>query len=202
MTSQIVDDGFRHSLIVYEDLQTRGLRLHAAVWEGELRQCPVWTAFGKYPSPPQDPRLAATLFWTLPGDYPLSLLTANAVRNPVTRQSQSPTWISQRSRHRVWLKDVQLYAFCNTYRQESMRQNKVGAFEIKFDKEEGTPAAPRPEYAYVFGTVDSDTKTRGPQRPTGSRSCSRPRQPLRRPRRTNPGPAPPRRPPLWAVDDH
>ena len=45
--SQIIDDGFKHSLIVYEDMQSRGLRLHAAVWEGELRQCPVWTAFGK-----------------------------------------------------------------------------------------------------------------------------------------------------------
>lgn len=43
---QIIDDGYKHSLIVFEDLQTRGIRLHAAVWEGELRQCPVWTAFG------------------------------------------------------------------------------------------------------------------------------------------------------------
>lgn len=44
--SQIIDDGFKHSLIVYEDNKTKGIRLHAAVWEGELRQCPVWTAFG------------------------------------------------------------------------------------------------------------------------------------------------------------
>lgn len=36
-----------HSLIVYEDFVTKGLRLHAAVWEGDLRQCPVWTAFSK-----------------------------------------------------------------------------------------------------------------------------------------------------------
>ncbi|KAK4155354.1 hypothetical protein C8A00DRAFT_13575 [Chaetomidium leptoderma] len=97
--AQIVDDGFKHSLIVYQDMQSRGLRLHAAVWEGELRQCPVWTAF-------------------------------------VTHQSQSPTWLSQRSRHRVWLKDIQLYVFCSTYRQENMRQNKSGAFEICFDREE------------------------------------------------------------------
>ncbi|KXX81676.1 hypothetical protein MMYC01_201044 [Madurella mycetomatis] len=97
--AQIIDDGFKHSLIVYEDLQTRGLRLHAAVWEGELRQCPVWTAF-------------------------------------VTHQSQSPTWLSRRSKHRVWLKDVQLYVFCNTYHQENMRQNKSGAFEIYFDRVE------------------------------------------------------------------
>lgn len=44
---QILDDGFKHSLIVYEDIATKGIRLHAAVWEGELRQCPVWTAFGR-----------------------------------------------------------------------------------------------------------------------------------------------------------
>ncbi|KAF4839371.1 hypothetical protein CGCSCA4_v011429 [Colletotrichum siamense] len=43
--AQIIDDGFKHSLIVYRDSGTKGLRLHAAVWEGELRQCPVWTAF-------------------------------------------------------------------------------------------------------------------------------------------------------------
>ena len=53
---QIIDDGFKHSLIVYEDAQTKGIRLHAAVWEGELRQCPVWTAFGAYPFNPPLPR--------------------------------------------------------------------------------------------------------------------------------------------------
>ncbi|KAL2178632.1 uncharacterized protein P884DRAFT_276534 [Thermothelomyces heterothallicus CBS 202.75] len=115
--AQIIDDGFRHSLIVYEDLQTRGLRLHAAVWEGELRQCPVWTAF-------------------------------------VTHQSQSPTWLSRRSRHRVWLKDIQLYVFCNTYRQENMRQNKLGAFEIHFDREE---AARRFKELFSIRSAASET---------------------------------------------
>ncbi|KAL4730358.1 hypothetical protein ACLX1H_002392 [Fusarium chlamydosporum] len=43
--ARIVDDGFMHSLIVYEDFVTKGIRLHAAIWEGDLRQCPVWTAF-------------------------------------------------------------------------------------------------------------------------------------------------------------
>ncbi|KPM40975.1 hypothetical protein AK830_g5586 [Neonectria ditissima] len=43
--ARIVDDGYRHSLIVYEDVLTKGIRLHAAVWDGVLRQCPVWTAF-------------------------------------------------------------------------------------------------------------------------------------------------------------
>ncbi|KAK1570293.1 uncharacterized protein LY79DRAFT_45895 [Colletotrichum navitas] len=43
--AQIIDDGFKHSLMVYQDIATRGFRLHAAVWDGELRLCPVWTAF-------------------------------------------------------------------------------------------------------------------------------------------------------------
>lgn len=115
--AQIIDDGYKHSLIVYEDLQARGIRLHAAVWEGELRQCPVWTAF-------------------------------------VTHQSQSSTWLSRRSRHRVWLKDVQLYVFCKTYRQENMRQNKTGAFEIYFVSEEGA-ARFREVFAMASGSAAS-----------------------------------------------
>lgn len=42
-----MDDGYKHSLVVYEDQQTHGVRLHAAVWDGELKQCPVWTTFGE-----------------------------------------------------------------------------------------------------------------------------------------------------------
>ncbi|KAF9876547.1 hypothetical protein CkaCkLH20_05955 [Colletotrichum karsti] len=98
--AQIIDDGFKHSLIVYRDVATKGLRLHAAVWEGELRQCPVWTAF-------------------------------------VTHQSASPTWLHRKSRHRVWLKDIQLYVFCHRYRQMNMRKGQGGAFEINFVSDEG-----------------------------------------------------------------
>ncbi|KAM0287811.1 hypothetical protein ACHAQH_000343 [Verticillium albo-atrum] len=43
--AQILDDGFKHVLIVYEDIETKSIRLHAAVHDGELRRCPVWTAF-------------------------------------------------------------------------------------------------------------------------------------------------------------
>jgi hypothetical protein len=45
---KIIDDGFQHSLAVYQDEKCHGLRLHAAVWNGELRKCPVWTAFSMY----------------------------------------------------------------------------------------------------------------------------------------------------------
>ncbi|KAH8788459.1 hypothetical protein F5883DRAFT_5748 [Diaporthe sp. PMI_573] len=48
--AQIIDDDYQHSLVVYEDTRTRGMRLHAAVWDGELRACPVWTAFVTYQS--------------------------------------------------------------------------------------------------------------------------------------------------------
>ncbi|KFA66550.1 hypothetical protein S40285_00703 [Stachybotrys chlorohalonatus IBT 40285] len=41
----IIDDGFKHSLIVYQDRYTNGFRLHAAIWGGEFRRSPVWTAF-------------------------------------------------------------------------------------------------------------------------------------------------------------
>ncbi|OAA42620.1 hypothetical protein NOR_04751 [Metarhizium rileyi] len=43
--TQILDDGKNHLLTVYKDKATGYFRLHAAVHDGELRQCPVWTAF-------------------------------------------------------------------------------------------------------------------------------------------------------------
>ncbi|KAJ3945786.1 uncharacterized protein N0V96_004127 [Colletotrichum fioriniae] len=98
---QILDDGFKHSLIVYRDLVTQGLRLQASVWDGELKNCPVWTAF-------------------------------------VTHQSASPTWLVRKSDHRIWLKDVQLYVFCQQYHQQNQRKGtSAGVFEIDFVSEMG-----------------------------------------------------------------
>ncbi|KAL2873626.1 hypothetical protein SGCOL_011183 [Colletotrichum sp. CLE4] len=97
---QIHDDGFKHSLMVYRDIATGGVRLQASVWDGELKQCPVWTAF-------------------------------------VTHQSASPTWLVRKSDHRVWLKDVQLFVFCEVYHQQHQRKGKAGAFEIDFFSEMG-----------------------------------------------------------------
>ena len=96
--AQIIDDGYKHSLVVYQDKETQGTRLHAAVWEGELRQSPVWTAF-------------------------------------VTHQSASPTWLIQKSKHRIWLKDAQLYVFCTGYRQQNQRPGRGGEFELRFATE-------------------------------------------------------------------
>ncbi|KXH48682.1 hypothetical protein CSIM01_13039 [Colletotrichum simmondsii] len=99
--AQILDDGFKHSLIVFRDLVTQGLRLQASVWDGELKNCPVWTAF-------------------------------------VTHQSASLTWLVRKSDHRIWLKDVQLYVFCDQYHQQNQRKgSSAGAFEIDFVSEMG-----------------------------------------------------------------
>jgi hypothetical protein len=96
--ARIIDDGFDHSLIVYKDHETGALRLHAAVWGGELKRCPVWTAF-------------------------------------IVQKPKAPMWLTRKNRNRVWLTDVQLYVFCNPYRQENMRQNRAGAFELYFVNE-------------------------------------------------------------------
>ncbi|KAK5990524.1 hypothetical protein PT974_08793 [Cladobotryum mycophilum] len=97
----ILDDGFKHSLIVYEDRLTGGRRLHAAVWEGELRQCPVWTAF-------------------------------------ITNQASTSGWVKRVGKRKVRLGDIQLYTFCQQYRQQSQRRGPGGAFEIQFYSEEAT----------------------------------------------------------------
>ncbi|KAL6358306.1 hypothetical protein LRP88_08489 [Fusarium phalaenopsidis] len=124
--ARIVDDGFMHSLIVYEDTMTKGLRLHAAVWDGELRQCPVWTAF-------------------------------------ITHQSASPKWIKRVSKTKVRLADIQLYVFCQEYRQQNQRRGAAGAFEICFVSEEATKRfkelfAPSTDMSTTTAT-ESPTKT-------------------------------------------
>lgn len=121
--ARIVDDGFMHSLIVYEDYVTKGVRLHAAVWDGDLRQCPVWTAF-------------------------------------ITQQSASPKWIKRVSKTRVRLADIQLYVFCQEYRQQNQRINRAGAFEIRFVSEE---AAKRFKELFSPALMDDSTATESTQ---------------------------------------
>ncbi|TLD13501.1 uncharacterized protein PgNI_03027 [Pyricularia grisea] len=50
----------------------------------------------------------------------------------VTHQCQSPSWLDIVSQNVVWLREVQLYVFSTRYREENMRRNKYGAFEIHF----------------------------------------------------------------------
>ncbi|ROW11242.1 hypothetical protein VMCG_01519 [Cytospora schulzeri] len=96
--ANIIDDGYHHILIIYEDSRTKGLRLHAAVRDGELKQCPVWTGF--------------------------------APRQPVPDD-----WLVRKSKHRVWIKSILLYVFCDKYREAHMRR-KGGMFEIEFVSDE------------------------------------------------------------------
>lgn len=81
------------------------------------------------------------------------------IRLEVTHQSQSATWLSRRSKHHVWLKDVALYVFCQKYRQENMRQNKAGAFEIYFVSEE---AASRFKEVFVSTITPESSEANGP----------------------------------------
>ena len=132
---KIEDDGFDHHLIVYQDQKTRRMRLHAAVWSGELRYWPVWTAF-------------------------------------ITHQSAS--WVVRKGRRRIHLKDVQLYVFCNDYREEHMRQNKSGAFELIFHSEDAVTHFKRlfdPFSSSATSSAPSTTPS-GPPTSAGSNSAS------------------------------
>ena len=62
---------------------------------------------------------------------------------PVTHESASPTWIERRSRHRIWLRDMYPYVFCQDYKKRhQVRSN--GSFEIYFVNAEGMNLHPRP----------------------------------------------------------
>lgn len=99
---QIVDDGFEHLLAVYQDERCHVIRLHAAVWSGELKRCPVWTAF-------------------------------------VSHESEDHEWLYRRSKHRIWLKEVRPFVFCDNYRKRNQIQ-KHGEFEIYFIKKKDADA--------------------------------------------------------------
>ncbi|KAK9416924.1 hypothetical protein SUNI508_09396 [Seiridium unicorne] len=125
--ASINDDGYTHSLAVYQDSYTGRHRLHATVCEHEMRGCPVWTTF-------------------LP---------------PVSSKSR-PSWLSRKSRHRVWVHDTQPYVFCDTYRANSQRKGRFGAYELFFVNDQ---AAGR--FMEVFdlgssvGAIESDKATAG-----------------------------------------
>ncbi|KAI1840919.1 hypothetical protein JX265_004635 [Neoarthrinium moseri] len=49
--------------------------------------------------------------------------------------SQNRTWLFRKSRHRVWLRGIRPYVFCEKYRPRHQRRT-AGAFELYFVKEE------------------------------------------------------------------
>lgn len=147
--SRIVDDGYHHSLIVFQDRLTEGIRLHAAVWDGELVECPVWTIFvtpHRHPCPLTTSGVNNKLLGTTSSSDDDGDDTAARVGGEVGSgdggssrglgSSRNKGWLEPRGRHVVWLHDVQLYVFCDKYREARMRR-KRGAFELYFVAEQG-----------------------------------------------------------------
>lgn len=98
--ARILDDGYDHFLIVYEDKYTKGWRLHAAVWNGELQRVPVWTAF-------------------------------------ITKHKRSSDFLEPQSTHRIRLRDVTPYVFCNEYSADRQRHGRRKLFELNFHQGRG-----------------------------------------------------------------
>ncbi|KHO00141.1 uncharacterized protein MAM_02064 [Metarhizium album ARSEF 1941] len=116
--ARISDDGFDHTLYVCSDKATGGLRLHAAVGDGELRQCPVWTAFGIMPADGTD------------CDYRCHIILTGC---SVTEQAKCTKWLRRSSSGRkVWLTDIRLFVFCKQYREHNQRKGPAGEFQINF----------------------------------------------------------------------
>ncbi|KAI0404988.1 hypothetical protein F4802DRAFT_597665 [Xylaria palmicola] len=44
----------------------------------------------------------------------------------------SEDWIIHKAPHRVWLRDLQVYSFCDEYHPHTQRRGRCGAFQIKF----------------------------------------------------------------------
>lgn len=50
----------------------------------------------------------------------------------MTHLSASPSWLVRVSKQMFHVRDIQLYVFCQKYRESRMRRNRLGAFEIYF----------------------------------------------------------------------
>lgn len=75
-------------------------------------------------------------------DASLTLLFSST--SVVPAQPTPDRWLARKSKHRVWIKSIQLYVFCDKYREASMRRSKAGAFEIRFITDEGMVPLPPP----------------------------------------------------------
>jgi hypothetical protein len=144
---KIIDDGFEHSLTIFQDRRAHGIRLHAAVGSGELKKCPVWTAFGRtYLFRARSKVILLRPFFKAFLSLVMSSLSQilHSVIDKiviVTHSSASPDWFTRRSPHRIWIKDIQLYVFCKNYRMKNQIR-KHGVFEITFIAEAGMSTSP------------------------------------------------------------
>jgi len=96
---KILDDEYHHSLAVFQDQKSNGLRILASVWSGELARVPIWTAF-------------------------------------VSHQYDEPDWLLRKTDHRVWLKDLKIFVFCNEYSKRN-QVRKHNYFELYFIDRKG-----------------------------------------------------------------
>jgi hypothetical protein len=119
--------------------------LQASVRDGELKRCPIWTAFGElYPLSPHKPEVSNKKDNIFTLSNPLVSYHVNSVpftpiqsdSSAVTHQSASPAWIDRRSHHRIWIRDIHPYVFCQKYKKKHQTR-KHGEFEIYFFNTEG-----------------------------------------------------------------
>jgi hypothetical protein len=71
----------------------------------------------------------------------------------------------RKSRHRIWVRDIQPYIFCQKYRPQKKKKGKVVAFELYFVNEKGAAKFkeifdPSPER--LSATVESESDEDGP----------------------------------------
>ncbi|RAL65079.1 hypothetical protein DID88_001186 [Monilinia fructigena] len=68
-------------------------------------------------------------------------------------QATSDTWLARHSRHRVWVKDLHIYVFCDEYRRRA-QVKKHGEFELYFVR-----GAEADDFIEVFNPIDSDSES-------------------------------------------
>lgn len=98
------------------DCETHGMRLHVAVWDGEFKDWPVWTAFGE--SFPLTSILDCPPRHILQSGSP----TNSSCTLPVSPAS-IPTWVGRKSRKRVIIRNIEPYIFSDTYQQARNRMS-------------------------------------------------------------------------------
>jgi hypothetical protein len=64
------------------------------------------------------------------------LITALTDPAPVTDASASPRWLHRHGRHRIWLRNIQPYVFCDEYRERNQRRSRRD-FELFFEFDDG-----------------------------------------------------------------
>ncbi|KAJ0318969.1 hypothetical protein COL5a_010460 [Colletotrichum fioriniae] len=63
---------------------------------------------------------------------------ASSILSSSTATLSPKVFVSKLQYHRIWLKDVQLYVFCQQYHQQNQRKGtSAGVFEIDFVSEMG-----------------------------------------------------------------